>query len=103
MNELIKVIAKAVWPKIDAPVEAHGHVPMTIIEFKQREAYDAAENIAKALEEAGFRIVPVEPTREMKMAAAHLKGVIAANRLIKPRSEEIYRAMLKASPHAAKG
>ena len=63
MTVIEKIVAKAVWPKIDAPIEAHGHVPATIIEFKQREAYDAAHNIVAALEEAGYRIVTDPPKR----------------------------------------
>ena len=45
---------------------------MTVIEIIARNIRDhpeSAKNIIKALEEAGYRIVPVEPTVEMQNAA----------------------------------
>ena len=45
-----------------------------------------------------WQLVPIEPTSKMLFEAAHLKGVLAANKLIKPNSDELYRAMLAAAP-----
>lgn len=52
----------------------------------------------RAIDEAGYAVVPKQPDEHMKFAAAHLKGVAAANRMVKPNSIEVYRAMLAAAP-----
>ena len=70
---------------------------MTVLEIIEKiyEEYDGimgisyARNVVQALEEAGFRIVPVEPTEEM-----YEKGMETIHEYC---PKDVYKAMLKAS------
>lgn len=51
----------------------------------------------QALKDAGYVIVPKKPTDEMKMAGAKLRAARYAFGVVKPRSEEIWQAMIDAA------
>ena len=105
MNELIEIMARAccdchLWKNaFDAETEGN-----------QESWRWQAKTAVKALKDAGFRIVPVEPTMEMQNAAVdktefHYTHPQQTGIRESPQMffKSAYKAMLEASPHAAKG
>ena len=97
MTDKLEEVARAICDHSVVSVDACYGPKCPCWAGAKTKAKAAIEAHEKALEAQGLVIVPREPTDKMVFAASHLKGLRAANRLIKPTSHEVWKAMTDAA------
>ena len=88
----IEIMARAMH---DGPLLGEGYDDL--LESEREWINSMAETAVQAFEEAGFRIVPIEPTEEMTVSGYHATQEDKTIRTF-GHADDIYKAMLEAAP-----
>ena len=70
-RELVERVARAIYPG----AWAERAVPSFVLDAAREESLVCAHNALAAIADAGFAVVPREPTREMLAAGADVEGM----------------------------